>query len=197
MLQNATPLRKSALTSLLVPRLPWKMHLCKILFKCPTPANTFETATNPHALLTFDKVQNLLHRPRETTSEHPKVFRACGVCAFWLGNVLRATAAFTFSTSQIPKLSDVGLKHTCFFHASLHTSGLLRTWCALRNLTWKRASRHNGVRFFNISISKIVLSPSVFYTFHFQMCFAPQRRAIFLLWLFPPLLSYLSILSEV
>ena len=41
------------------------------------------------------------------------------------------------------------------------------------------ASRHNGVHFLDISTSKSGLNPSVFYTFDFEMCFAPQRRAIF------------------
>ena len=49
-------------------------------------------------------------------------------CTFWLGNVLRATTACTFSTSQLPKV--------------------VRTWCVLYILTWKCASRHNGVQFF-------------------------------------------------
>ena len=46
-------------------------------------------------------------------------------CTFWLGNVLRATTACTFSTSQLPKV--------------------VRTWCVLDILTWKCASRHNHV----------------------------------------------------
>ena len=50
------------------------------------------------------------------------------LCTFWVGNVLRATTACTFSTSQLPKV--------------------VRTWCALYILTWKCASRHNGVHFF-------------------------------------------------
>ena len=49
-------------------------------------------------------------------------------CTFSLGNVLRATTACTFSTSQLPKV--------------------VRTPGALYILTWKRASRHNGVQFF-------------------------------------------------
>ena len=43
-------------------------------------------------------------------------------------------------------------------------------------------SRHKGVHFFQhlkISTSKIAPQPSAFYTIHFQMCFAPQRHAIF------------------
>ena len=50
------------------------------------------------------------------------------LCAFWLRNVLRATTACTFSTSQLPKV--------------------VRRWCVLYILTWKCASRHNGVQFF-------------------------------------------------
>ena len=48
--------------------------------------------------------------------------------AFSLTNVLRATTACTFSTSQLRKV--------------------VRSWCALYILTWKCASRHNGVQFF-------------------------------------------------
>ena len=50
---------------------------------------------------------------------------------------------------------------------------------AFNMLTWKCASRHNGVHFFDISTSKSSLNPSVFYTFDFEMCFAPERRALF------------------
>ena len=42
--------------------------------------------------------------------------------------MLRATTLCTFSTSQLPKV--------------------IRQWCALCILTWKCASRHNGVQFF-------------------------------------------------
>ena len=42
--------------------------------------------------------------------------------------MLRATTACTFSTSQLPKV--------------------VRSWCVLYILTWKCASRHNGVQFF-------------------------------------------------
>ena len=65
----------------------------------------------------------------------------------------------TFSTSQLPKV--------------------VRPWCVLYILTSKCASRHNAVHFFNISTSKSGPNPSVFNTFYFQMCFAPQRRALF------------------
>ena len=160
--------------------------------------------------------------PRETTSESPKVARACGVlyiliskcasrhnrvhffdistcksgpplvcfvhfdfemcfapqpralfrhlnlqkwsatgvfCTFWLRNVLRATTACTFSTSQLPKV--------------------VRTWCALCILTSKCASRHNSVHFFDISTSKSGPPLVCFVHFDFEMCFAPQQRALF------------------
>ena len=50
------------------------------------------------------------------------------LCTFWLQNVLRATTACTFSTSQLPKV--------------------LRAPGVFYILTWKCASRHNGVQFF-------------------------------------------------
>ena len=80
-------------------------------------------------------------------------------CTFWLGNVLRATTACAFSTSQLPKV--------------------VRTWCALYILTSKCASRHNGVHFFDIATSKSGPDLVCFVHFDFKMCFAPQRRAIF------------------
>ena len=78
---------------------------------------------------------------------------------FWLGNVLRATTACTFSTSEPPKM--------------------VRTWCVLYILTWKCASRHNGVHFFDIWTSKNGPYMVCFVHFDFEMCFAPQRRALF------------------
>ena len=46
-------------------------------------------------------------------------------------------------------------------------------------LTCKCASRHSGVRFFDICGSKSGPYPSFFSHFHLQMRFRPQRRAIF------------------
>ena len=77
---------------------------------------------------------------------------------FWLRNVLRATTACTFSTSQLPKV--------------------VREWCVLYILTWKCASRHNGVHFFDISTSKSGPNLVCFVHVDFEMCFAPQRRAL-------------------
>ena len=78
---------------------------------------------------------------------------------FWLGNVLLATAACNFSTSQLQKV----------------------VWeCQFFNiLTWKCASRHSGVQFFNISTSKSGPNMQCFVHFDLEMCFSPQRREIF------------------
>ena len=46
-------------------------------------------------------------------------------------------------------------------------------------LTSKCASRHNGVQFSQIVTSKMAPSMRCFVHFDLQMCFAPQRRAIF------------------
>ena len=80
-------------------------------------------------------------------------------CTFWLGNVLRATTACTFSTSQLPKVA--------------------RTCGVLYILAWKCALRHNGVHFFDISTSKSGPELVCFVHFDLEMCFVPQRRALF------------------
>ena len=80
-------------------------------------------------------------------------------CTFSLGNVLLATAACNFSTSQLQKV--------------------VRTCSVLYIFTSKCASRHSGVQFFNIWPSKSGPKLTCFVHFHFKMCFSPQRRAIF------------------
>ena len=80
-------------------------------------------------------------------------------CAFWLANVLRATAAWHFWTSELPKC--------------------LRQCGVLCILTCKCASRHSRVAFLNIGTSKMAPPMWCFVHFDLQMCFLPQRRAIF------------------
>ena len=80
-------------------------------------------------------------------------------CTFWVENVLRATTACTFSTSQLQKV--------------------VRDRQFLTLLTWKCASRQNGVHFFDISTSKSGPRMVCFVHFDLEMCFAPQRRALF------------------
>ena len=56
---------------------------------------------------------------------------------------------------------------------------VVRTWCVLYILTSKCASRHNGMHFFDIATSKSGPNVVCFVHFDFEMCFAPQRRALF------------------
>ena len=65
----------------------------------------------------------------------------------------------TFSTSEPPKV--------------------VRDRPFLTLLTWKCASRHNGVHFFDILTSKSGPDLVCFIHFDLEMCFAPQRRALF------------------
>ena len=205
MLQNATPLRPfSALTSW---HLWWTCVLyCACHGKCifpdpPTPAILFGNARKPSRFAHFDKVHNPLRRPRETTSERPKVFRArqffgtfglemCfarralfrhlsfqkwseqGVlCTFWLGNVLCATTACNFSSLICP-----------------HGSGLLFEPPAPQNIGKTQCFatllhfRVPASSFFSLFLCSDLLSSALLFSS--------------LLWLFPPLLFHLSILSE-
>ena len=73
--------------------------------------------------------------------------------------MLFTTAACIFSTSELQKV----LPDPQFF--SIFTS--------------KCAFRHRRRHFFNICTYKSGPNTSCFVHFHFQMCFSPQRRAIF------------------
>ena len=121
---------------------------------------------NPHVLLTFDKVHNPLRLPRETTSEPPKVVRTPGVF-----NILTSKCAsrhngvhfFDISTSKSALNLSVFCTldfEMCFAlqrRALFSTSELpkvARTCGVLYILTWKCASRHNDVHFFDIATPK-------------------------------------------
>ena len=82
-------------------------------------------------------------------------------CTFWLRNVLRATTLCTFSTSHLnfQKWSEVAVfctfwlpnllraTTTCTFSTSQRPK-VVRSSSVLSILTWKCASRNNGVQFF-------------------------------------------------
>ena len=80
-------------------------------------------------------------------------------CTFWLQNVLLATAACNFATSQLQKA--------------------VRPWGVLYILTSKCASRYSGVQFLYIATSKSGPPLRGFAHFDFKMCFSLQPRAIF------------------
>ena len=70
-----------------------------------------------------------------------------------------ATTACTFSRSELPKV--------------------VQTPSVFNILTSKCASRHNGVHCFDIATSKSRPTLRCFVHFDLEMCFAPQRRALF------------------
>ena len=177
---------------------------------------TSKSGPNPSVFYTFDL--EMCFAPQRCALFQHLIFQKWSdvgaFCTFWLGNVLRATTACTFSTSELQKWSEpdsflffwlgnvlratavwlfqhlifqkwsepVSFLHfwlrnvlrataVCTFSAS-HLPKVVRCWCVLYVLTWKCASRDNGT-------SKSGPNPSVFYTFDLEMCFAPQRRALF------------------
>ena len=77
---------------------------------------------------------------------------------FWFANVLLATAACNFSTSQLQKV--------------------VRECCVLQILTSKCVSRYSGVQFFHIATSKSGPSLQCFVHFDLRMCRSLQRRQL-------------------
>ena len=78
---------------------------------------------------------------------------------FWLQNVLFATAACIFSTSELQKV--------------------LWSWRVLYIFTSKCVFLPQRRAFFDIWTSKSAPKLTCFVHFHFKMCFSPQRRAFF------------------
>ena len=133
-LPNVRCLAFSLLQMCFAPRCAFLRHL------------NFQKCSEREVRLAFSLANVLQHASTActfSTSQLPKSFRTwdflvfslanvCSepgvLCTCWLGNVLCHTTACTFSTAQLQKV--------------------VRTWCALYILTWKCASRHNGVQFF-------------------------------------------------
>ena len=96
-----------------------------------------------------------------------------------------------YSTLHYTPLHYTTLHYTTLHYTTLHFTytysytplhEITLHWCVLCILTWKCASRHNGVHFFDIATSKSGPTLRCFVHFDFEMCFAPQRRANFHLW---------------
>ena len=100
----------------------------------------------------LDKIHRISVRHQKWSE--PLVF-----LTFWLQNVLRATTACIFSRSELPK--------------AVRTSVFLTFWLP------KCASRHKRRALFRIWTSKSGPRMVCFVHFDFEMCFAPQRRALF------------------
>ena len=125
MLQNATPLRKSAPgppnssdehVSCTAPAT--ENASLQILFQCPTPAIVFEMLQNPHVLLTFNTVRNPLRLPRKTTIQSPKVAQTCCVLYMLTSKCAsRHNGVHFFDIST----SKSGPELVCFVHFDFET----------------------------------------------------------------------------
>ena len=251
-LQNATPLRKSAPgppnssdEHVSCTALATQNVFLQIPFKCPTPANVFGTATNPSrfahswegaeslapatpsdtwtsksgpsmvVLLVFFNVSNILtwkcasrHHAVpffdvSTSKSAPRI--VC--CTFWLGNVLRATTACKFQYLNFQKC----LKPAVFCTFWLRNVLRATTACNFSFLIWPDGSAPAALAslLFDPPKPQIIGKTQCFATLlpfraPASSVFASFSSLIFflllfssLLWLFPPLLFHLSMLSEV
>ena len=132
------------------------MHVCRSSSSVLRLPPLLKLLQNPHVLLTFDKVHNPLPLPRKTASERPKVLRPVSFL-----HVLTSTCTSRHNGVH-------------FFDMSTAKSALRMVYI----LTSKCASRHNGIHFFDMSTAKSAPRMVCFVHFDFDMCFAPQRRAI-------------------
>ena len=192
---NQRPDHLTALMNMsLVLRLPRKMHLCRSSSNMSHACHRFwkcmEMLQNPHVVLTFDKVQNPVPLPRYTTSA--KVVRAYGaLLPFWLlkcASRRNAVQLFNLSTSNLSSRQVAP-------HPPLRRV-YFSTLC-----TPETSERHSVSRLFYLFgapcfscfclfLFFALLFFFLFYDLHFFLILS-------LLWLFPPLLLRLSILSEV
>ena len=116
-----------------------------------------------------------------------KLCKTQAFCTFSLANVLLATAACNFSTSQLQKVVRTPqffdfemcftLQRRAIFRSQLQK--VVRTCSGLYILTSKCASCYSGVQFFDIATSKAGPALRCFVYFDLKMCFSLQRRAIF------------------
>ena len=128
----------------------------QILFKCHTPARKYYKT---HVLLTSDKVHNPLRLPREATSARQKMVRACCFQHFDFDMCFAPQRRALFRHLNFQKWSDPGVP--CIF-------GLLNVLRATTACT-----------FSDIATSKSGPNLVCFVHVDLEMCFAPQRRAIF------------------
>ena len=163
MLQNATPLRKWA---------PWPPNIShehvfctapatenasfQILFKCPMPAILFGDATKPSRFAHFWQCAQSLAPAKRNEIWMSK----SGPSVVCFVHVLRATTACTFS------------RHLNFRKWS--ENGVLCTFWP-RNVL--RAT--TACTFSTSQLPKVVRTWCALYNFDFEMCFAPQRHALF------------------
>ena len=181
----------------------------QILFNCPTPAIVFGNATKPSRFTHFREGAQSLAPATRNNIWTQKWREHVVLCTFWLRNVLRATTACTFSTSQLPKVqkwSEHGVFCTFWLGHVLRAT----TACTFSSLIWPDGSAPAALAslLFDPPEPQIIGKTQCFATFT-PFCASPS--SFFWLFLFSHLLSstllfsltlpisafHLSILSEV
>ena len=154
MLQNATPLSVSGnqrpdlltffvMNMSLVLRLPRKMHLCRSSSNVPRLPSFLDMLQNPHALLTSDQVHNPLRLPRETTSERPKVVRACGASHILTSKCAsRHNGVHFFDSATSKSMLEVLLKLRCFVHFDFEMCFAPQRPARFRHRNFQKWSEH-------------------------------------------------------
>ena len=215
----------------------------QILFKCPTPAIVFGNATKPSRFASLTHATQKPHLNFQKWSEHLFLhfdlemcfapqrralfrhlnFQKCsepGVFyVFWLRHVLRATAASTFSTCQLPKVVRMwgvfyiltskctSLQNGVHFSTS-QLPKVLRAWCVLYILTPYALRATTACNFSSLHGASKHWKNTVFRDFPTYLCtcifflltLSLVWSCLFFsspLWLFSPLLFHLPILSEI
>ena len=146
---------------------------------------------NPYFLPTFGNVQNPLRLPRKTTSECQKVLRTREFFT-----VLTSKCASRQNSVRLLNIwtSTSALNVVCFVHFDFKMCFAPQRRTLFRHLNFQKWSGRgvhctfwlrNGLRattactFSNISTSKSGMRMVCFVHFDFEMCFAPQQRALF------------------
>ena len=187
MLQNATPLRKSA---------PWPPNIShehvfcsapatenaslQILFKCPTPAIVFGNATKPSRFVhVWEGAQSLAPATRnEIWMSKSGPYVVCFVHFDFDMCFANGVHFFNISTSKS------GLSMVRFVHFDFEMCFAPQRRALFRHRTFQKWSDPGvlctfWLRNFLRATTACTFSTSQLPKVHLQMCFAPQRRALF------------------
>ena len=159
--------RKSSARSYEVQHLSRKIILANLKIWC-SKVQPFSRNQRPDLLTSLMNMLLVLRLPRDmhlcgSSSNVPRL-------PTFLKRLQNPHALLTLTKMQNP----VRLPH----ETTSERPKVLRTLHFFTFLTSKRASRHNAVHFFDISLKSQKCS-DVGAFFYFEMCFAPQRRALF------------------
>ena len=155
----------------------------QILFKCPTPAIVFGNAAKPSRFAHFlSRVHNPLRLPRGMTSNRPKVVRTPGVfniltskCASPHNGVVRTWCVLYIFTWKC--LCFAPQRRALFRHRNFQSGLNLVCFVPFDLEMWLRAT--TACTFSTSQLPKVVRTWCGFVHFDFEMCFAPQPRALF------------------